>query len=425
MALVFALSFAWQPLFFVAQMGLLVAFFAMAWDGYQLLKIGRQSFDLQRTTPKILSLGDVEEIYLQFRYQADVPFSFQIFDELPHQLQIREFHLPGTAEGTGQQRLKYTIVPKKRGLYVFGNLVLMVRHKLGFFDRRFEFERQQEVPVYPSIIQLKKFQLLSVPQQSQQFGLKKMRRIGHSYEFEQIKNYVSGDDYRSVNWKSTSRFNQLMVNQFQDEKSQSIYCVIDKGRQMRAAFDGLSLLDYAINASLVLSSTALQKNDRAGLITFKENIDTTLKAEAGAQQRRKIFEALYRETESSYEANYELLYRLVRQVIRSRSLLFLFTNIDNEHALDRWMPLFKSIAKMHLLVLVVFENAPLVAYGAQPAHTVQDVYMQLAAQQQIYDQRKMVLRLRQAGIQVILTPPEQLTVNAINKYLELKARGMI
>lgn len=425
MALLFAFSFAWAPLFGVGQLALAVALVLMGLDAFALLAATPQKFLVTRELGKILSLGDVQEVVLKFSFEAPRKFKYELLDELPYQLQIRDFSIKGNAAATGHQSIKYSITPKTRGAYIFGNTVLMVQYPLGLFKRRYVFENEKEVPVYPSTIQLKKMELRAVPHMNQYFGLKKIRRIGHSYEFEQIKNYVAGDDYRSLNWKRSSRFNELMVNQFQDEKSQAIYCIIDKGRQMRAPFDGLKLLDYSINAALVLCSTAIKKNDRAGLITFKENIDTTLKAAAGQRHLNKIFEALYRETESTHDANFELLFRLVRQAIRNRSLLFLFTNIESATALDRWMPIFKAISKMHLLVLVVFENAPLVNYGFQSSETVQEVYLKLAARQQVFDKKKMALQLRKQGIQVILTPPELLTVNTINKYLELKARGMI
>ena len=99
-----------------------------------------------------------------------------------------------------------------------------------------------------------------------------MRRIGHSYEFEQIKNYVRGDDYRSINWKATSRRGHLMVNQYEDERAQQVYNIIDKSRSMKMPFNGMSLLDYAINTSLVISNVALQKHDRAGLMTFSDKM---------------------------------------------------------------------------------------------------------------------------------------------------------
>src|SRR3712207_1783676 len=124
-------------------------------------------------------------------------------------------------------------------------------------------------------------------------GVKKVRRLGHSMEFEQVKEYVSGDDYRTLNWKATARRGNLMVNNFTDEKSQPIYCVIDKGRAMKMPFEGMSLLDYAINASLVLSNVALLKQDKAGLVTFSEQAGAFLQANRTPTQMQAILEVLY------------------------------------------------------------------------------------------------------------------------------------
>jgi len=87
-------------------------------------------------------------------------------------------------------------------------------------------------------------------------------------EFEQIKEYVQGDDIRTLNWKATAKRNSLMVNQFQDEKSQSVYMLIDKGRVMRMPFNGMSLLDYALNATLVLSNVILKNKTKRACFLF-------------------------------------------------------------------------------------------------------------------------------------------------------------
>ena len=130
--------------------------------------------------------------------------------------------------------------------------------------------------------------------QSTEAGVKKIRKIGQSMEFEQIKEYVKGDDYRSINWKATARKEGLMVNNYTDERSQQIYCLINKGRVMKMPFDGMTLLDYAINASLVLSNVALTRQDKAGIITFEKSLDTFLQADKKPTQMNLLLESLYR-----------------------------------------------------------------------------------------------------------------------------------
>ena len=151
----------------------------------------------------------------------------------------------------------YEVKPQERGEYNFGHINFFANGPLRMIQRRFVLGEEQTVKVYPSYIQMRKYQLLAIGNRLQETGVKRMRRLGHSMEFEQIKEYVRGDDYRTINWKATARKGDLMVNNYTDERSQQIYCLINKGRVMKMPFEGMTLLDYAINASLVLSSVAL------------------------------------------------------------------------------------------------------------------------------------------------------------------------
>jgi uncharacterized protein (DUF58 family) len=283
----------------------------------------------------------------------------------------------------------------------------------------------QNVAVFPSVIQMKKYELMAFARISTFEGIKKVRRLGHSYEFEQIKTYVTGDDIRSINWKATSRRNQLMVNQYEDERSQPIYSIIDKSRSMHMPFNGLSLLDYAINTSLVLSNIALKKHDKAGLVSFSSTIGSTLPAERASNQLKKILAALYNEKSFLLEANYDLLYRAVKNVVKSRSLIFLYTNFESPYAMERALPVLRKINATHLLVVMIFENTELMAYSRREAAFVTDIYTQTMADKLVLEKKHMVMKLKMHGIQTILTRPEDLSINTVNKYLELKARGLI
>src|SRR3546814_3180514 len=106
---------------------------------------------------------------------------------------------------------------------------------------------------------MRRFELLAISNRLREVGIKRVRRIGNSMEFEQVRNYVVGDDPRFINWKATARKNDIMLNAFQEERAQQVFSLIDKGRGMQMPFEGLSLMDYAINASLVLANTALDR----------------------------------------------------------------------------------------------------------------------------------------------------------------------
>jgi uncharacterized protein (DUF58 family) len=272
---------------------------------------------------------------------------------------------------------------------------------------------------------MKKYELKNFSRTAQEYGVKKVRRIGHSYEFEHIKQYVRGDDYRSINWKATGKRAQLMVNQYEDEKSQQVYCLVDKSRVMHMPFNGLSLFDYAVNASLVISNIVLGKQDKAGLITFAETPKSLIKADRSKTQLKRILETLYKEREGAVEANYESMYKTVRNFVNGRSLLFLYTNFETSYALQRVLPHLRKLNDQHLLVVIFFENTEITTNTSTGVESLEDIYTQITAEQYTLSKIQIVQELKQFGIYSILTKPENLTIATINKYLELKSRGMI
>ena len=237
--------------------------------------------------------------------------------------------------------------------------------------------------------------------------------------------FYSVNEIKKINWKATSRRNELMVNQYQEEKSQNVYCIIDKSRNMQMEFEQLSMLDYAINSTLVFSNIALRKGDKAGLITFSDKIGSMLMAERSTGQLRKIQEALYNQKSLFKEASFELLYQSIRKSVRSRSLLMLFSNFETEFSLKRAIPVLRKLNQKHVLVVVIFENSQLQDLAYQQSKNTFEVYQSTVAERMLSVKSKMARELRQNGIQTIVTLPEDLSVKTINKYLELKAKGSI
>lgn len=422
--LLFVISFYWSTLFVVVQFLLVAAILATLLDFF-LLHGNLFSIGVSRPVKPVLSLSDPEKIVLQLTYNLPYQAKITLIDEVPHQLEMRDMLLKDNLVGNSEKSYQYTVQPVTRGEYHFGKTHIFMQSFLGLLERKLTFDTEQETKVYPSTTQMKQFEMSTLRNSNPFLGIKKMRRIGQSYEFEQIRNYVSGDDYRSVNWKATGRANELMVNQFQDEKSQSIYFIIDKGRSMKLPFGGMSLLDYSINTTLAAANIALKKGDRVGLITVREQVDSVIKADSGMRHLRSIHEALYKEQPGHLEPNFEMLYTLISKAIRTRSLFFFFTNMESENNLMRNLPLLRSISKRHLLVVVNFENSGLAEYSETPAESAQDVYFKVAAKKRGLDKKLMLKILRSAGINAFLTQPKDLSSNTINKYLELKSRGLI
>jgi uncharacterized protein (DUF58 family) len=423
-AALFALAYPFEWLLPLAKAVFTIAGLLVLTD-LILLFTRRPKVQCKRTMSAVFSLSDPNKISLYFENRSNILLQMEVYDELPFQFQKRDFKYDIALPAGHYTTIHYELKPLSRGVYAFGYTNALVSSRLGLVQRRLRVAAPADVDVYPSIVQMKRYELRAIRHIAHESGIKKMRRIGHSYEFEQIKNYVEGDDYRSVNWKASSRHNTLMVNQYEDEKSQQIYCIVDKSRAMKMPFNGLSLMDYAINTALAISNIILKKHDKAGLLSFSDVIGTTLKAERDTGQLQRILESLYREKERPVESNYELLYQAVKRLVGARSLLVLFTNFESNYALERVMPTLRRLNAAHLLVVVFFENTEIRELSNQPLKRSFDIFQQTVARQFLQEKKEMVTRLRQFGIQSILTRPEDLTINTINKYLELKSRGLI
>lgn len=420
----FVLSF-WLPVIYpIAWIltYLLVALFVL--DLY-LLYTTPNAIEGSRNLPKKLSNSDLNVLEIQLKSRYPFKVSLSIIDELPIQFQKRDFEYRTTLSRGDAFLYNYSVRPVERGEYVFGNLNLYASSPLQIVRRRFVFQKDQMVPVYPSIIQMQQYDFLAMSNKLTQFGLKKIRRIGHTQEFEQIKEYIKGDDVRTLNWKATAKKNHLMVNQYQDERSQPIYSIIDTGRVMKMPFNGLSLLDYAINSTLAFSNVALKRNDKTGMVTFSKNIETFVPAVQKISHLNVILEKLYNITTEFSDSDFGLLYAHIKRKINQRSLLLLYSNFEHISALKRQLPYLSAIAKKHVLVVIFFENTELESLITNPAEDLQAIYHKTIAEKFNLEKKLMQRELQQHGIQTILTKPEDLTINTINKYLEIKARGII
>lgn len=423
-AVLYLISYFFPSFFNIGSLVLLLLAMAVLVDAF-LVYSKRKGFVAERWTTERFSIGDQNKVQLHLKNQYPFPVKLSIIDELPIQFQDRNWLRKLKMDSNSIHELEYSVCPKTRGEYEFGNINVYVHGPLSLLKRRFVFPLKQTVKVYPSYLQMRRYQLLAVSNRLQEAGVKRIRKIGHSMEFEQIKEYVRGDDYRTINWKATARKSDLMVNNYTDERSQQIYCLINKGRVMKMPFNGMTLLDYAINAALVLSNVALVKQDKAGLITFAENLDTFLLADKKPTQMSLVLESLYRQTTEFLEPDFEKLFSVIRNRISNRSLLVLFTNFESIESLQREMPALKKIAHYHLLLVVFFENTELKSLMETKAATIEDIYIKTIAEKFAFEKRLMVKELHKNGIPSILTSPENLTVNTINKYLELKTRMSI
>jgi uncharacterized protein (DUF58 family) len=422
--LLFVVSFVFPALLIVAKLSGLIFFVVVILD--ILLLFGtKKGIKAIRVLPEKFSNGDANKITVEVTNDYTLKMYYTLIDELPFQFQQRDFELHREIAANSKETISYEVMPKERGEYKFGELHLFASSRMGFAMRKFSFEASKMVKTYPSFLQLKKYDLISLNQFNLQFGIKKIRRIGNSFEFEQIKDYVQGDNIKDINWKATAKRNELMVNQFQDEKSQQVYSIIDKGRVMKMPFEGLSLLDYAINAALVISSVVVRRHDKAGVFSFSKKPENFVVSERRNAQMNLIQESLYNIRTDYSESDFGNLYSLIKRKITTRSLLLLYTNFASLDAVNRQISYLRAINKSHVLVVVFFNNTELELLKDKEACTTQEIFDKTIAEKFSYDKKLIAAELNKYRIQTILTSPKSLTIDTINKYLEIKAKGLL
>ncbi len=414
----------WAPLLVVGKLAVLGLVLSLAGDLY-LLYGRRTGITATRRTLERWSNGDRNPVTIQLKSEYGTDMKVRVLDELPVQFQVRDLQFDATLPAWGRHDLDYVVRPVSRGVYRFGAIQVYVRSGLGLVERRFSLDAEKEVAVYPSYLQLRRYELLAISDRLTMAGIKRIRRAAQHAEFERIKEYIPGDDRRTVNWKATARRGRMMVNQYQDERAQQVFALIDTGRVMKMPFEGSSLLDHAINAALVIGSIAMRKEDKAGLITFSDKVHDLVAASRQRGHMQRILQVLYGQGTDHRETDMDALYSAVRRNIHQRSLLLLFTNYESVNALKRQLPYLQRLGRQHLVVPIFFLNTELDRDLQHRPTNTEELYVHTLTERAVHEKRLIARELERNGLRPILCRPEDLTVDVINRYLEIKARGAL
>lgn len=346
-------------------------------------------------------------------------------DELPGVFRYHDAVFRLSLRSGQGKTIRYTLRPTERGAYSFGYILAFARTALGMLERKIPLGQTETVKVYPAFDRLSRYELAAMANDLRLSGQKRIRRAGNSTEYDQIKEYVPGDDYRRLNWKASAHMGRWMINTYCDERSQPVWCLIDKGRVMQRTFAHVSLLDYAINATLALSYVALQRYDMAGMVSFDAQVNRMVAASRRPDQLQQLLEALYAQQVRYAESDYSALAVHLSRYVRRRSLLVLFTDFTTRDALRRQLPYLRRMARSHCLLVVFFDDEEVRELAQKPASSLQDLRLKTLAADFSLLKRAMVSELRQNGLYALLTTPRCLTVDTLNKYLELKRQQAI
>ncbi|MDR2899367.1 MAG: DUF58 domain-containing protein, partial [Clostridiales bacterium] len=300
-----------------------------------------------------------------------------------------------------ESRFYYTVIPGKRGSFLFPDIFVRYDGVLGMCKKYFTVRSPMDYKVYPNLRNLSKYRLIIQKHRLLTNGQRRIPIRGLGSEFESLRDYVEGDDYRKVNWMATARENKLIINQFEAEKNQPVYMLLDSGRAMSYSIKGYKKLDYSINAALVLSDIVNQKGDNSGLMVFNTDVKALIPPGKGEAHRRKLMEALYHIEDTNMPSDYASAFYELINTQKRRSIVFIFTDFETTEEAQELILSVPIIAKRHVPVIILMVNESLEMLTRNTSTDTKGLFNEAMAESLIMERKKIIRALNQRGIMCV------------------------
>ncbi|MGE5528423.1 MAG: DUF58 domain-containing protein [Patescibacteria group bacterium] len=387
-------------------------------------------FTLTRRVDGVLSLGEPNRVAVEVEYRAGARSGYRtrllVRDEPPPEFEAGDGGTMTAVLAPGRTALlSYTVRPPRRGLHHFGRLHLRYRGRLGLIVRQARYEAAAAVKVYPDVLMVKKFELLARAGRLTAMGLRAARLRGTGTNFESVREYVPGDEYRWINWKATARRGRPQTNEYQLEQVQNVFLLFDTGRMMVTRARGMARLDHAINAGLMLAYVAAGKGDRVGAMAFGEEILGYLAPGKGRGQVARLTEFLYPLQAEMVESDYARAFAHFAAKNHKRGLVCVFTDLIDEEVSGLLLAHMAALAPRHIPLCVALRDPLLDEAAREEIAEARTIYTKAVAEQVLADRARARRFLERRGVLVVDVPPEEMSVAVVNRYLELKERGRI
>lgn len=382
---------------------------------------------VERTTDDKLSLGAANLVTLTLRNRSAVPLRAIVRDEPP-----LSFGLDSPAEralalppGNRPVTFSYHVTPPAKGDFSFGDVWIQYPGRLGLVARQGKLTAGRAVKVYPNLRETEKYEALARRGRLQQMGIRSAKLRGGGSEFESLREYVPGDEYKKIDWSATARRGKLITRQYEAERSQNIVLLLDTGRTMLQPVQKMAKLDFVVNTALMLAYVAAGSDDKVGLMAFDAEVRAWLPPAKSRAQVAQILENLYNLDARMVESDYKDAFQNLAMRWRRRSLVVLFSDLLDPDSSAQILDAVPMIESLHRVVCVTVSDPHIVAASRQPTESGADVYQKAVAQQVLQERRAAISVLKRRGVWTIDSPPQDLSADLINHYLDLKSRSLI
>ncbi len=393
--------------------GLLVIDYYISPDEKQLV--------IESSKEETLSIYEKEPINLYVYNKSPYKINLEIKDEVPNfHFRVENKVIKGSVMPHEKKHLSYVLTPTKRGAYIFHNIYLRFEGRLGLCIKSSKVNFEREYKVYPNLKNLRKYRLSICNNRLFKMGQRNIKSLGRGTSFESLREYVSGDEYKKINWKASARGNKLIVNQYEPEKNQHVYIFIDTGRPMSYTVRGNRKLDLVVNTALVLSDIINQGGDQSGLLLFNKEVNKMLMPGRGIAHRGAMLETLYHIDHTNETSNFIEAFHQFKMKERNRSIIFLFTDFTTHEEAEDLLKVLPIISKNNIVIVMLIRNEGLETIANQEAKDEEELFNKGVALEFLADRKKVVSILNRRGVFCIETVAESLEYTAVNKYIQLK-----
>lgn len=378
-----------------------------------------------RVHENVLSLGTTNPITITVENPCPFPLRLAVRDAIPDSCESDRVTDTALVSALGRHSFTYHLTPFVRGLQQFGPLTARCKSSLGLWIVQRSLLDGGDVKVYPNIRQTQQQQLLTRQMRNRQLGIRAMRLRGQGREFESLRDYLPDDELRTVDWLASARRGSLVTREYDVEHSQQIMLVLDLGRTMASHLDQMTKLDYAVNASVLLTYVCGQARDRVGVMAFADEVVTYMPPVKGGGQLSRVLEQLYPLQARQLEADYRGAFTSLAKRLRKRSLIIIFTDLIDPDSSRRLIEHLPVLSSQHLVLCVALSDYEIkeILSGAPPDET--GMYQQAMATVVLEDRQLALSQLRQRGILTVDASPSDLSVAVVNRYLAIKREGRV
>lgn len=393
---------------------------------FDLLSLPRaKHFTAERETSRIASLLKKQKVVLTITYKGPLSVHLTAKDDVPQQFQAVPEQFEMDLEPRSRTTVHYEMEPTHRGSFRMDTVYLKVDSRLRFWKRIVKLPVHVAISVYPDMKQLAEYALLARTNRLSLVGVRRTRKVGQDHDFERLRDYTRDDNYKHIDWRSTARRRKLTVREFQTSQSQRIIFMVDCGRMMTNEADGISLLDHAFNAMLMLGFVALRQGDSVGAILFSDRVHKYVPPKSGASQMNHLLHASYDQFPELVESRYDEAFMHLRTNCRKRSLVVLITNVIDEvnsHQVEQYLT---TLVGRHLPLGVLLRDERLFDAADNDRMYGSDLFRAAAAAEILTWRHHVLTDLSHKGVLALDVFAEDLTANLVNQYLEIKARHLL